>query len=205
LLILFVELLLETISLAVIAAVLGVVMRDSGGVVRGLLATVLVYAAVVLGAGAFAVSLSRKSASGPPPGWVRSLGINAGIWRRVQRSLRQLRGSVSSLREAHVGLMLVALAFSILHILARLVTLPIIVYSYGGDVASAPLILWPLVLLYGAAVSPAPGGGGVVELVFKAALGGTLLHDYSASSLIWWRVYTFYIYIVIGAIAAGAP
>lgn len=203
LLILFVELLLETISLAVIAAVLGVVLRDSEGVVRGLLATVLVYATVVLGAGAFAVSLSRKNASGPPPRWARTLGINAGAWRRVQRSLRQLRGSVSSLREAQAGLMLVALLFSILHILARLVTLPIIVYSYGGDVASGPLILWPLVLLYGAAVSPAPGGGGVVELAFKAALGGTLPARLLGASLIWWRVYTFYIYIVIGAIAAG--
>jgi uncharacterized membrane protein YbhN (UPF0104 family) len=43
----------------------------------------------------------------------------------------------------------------------------------------------------------------VVELAFKAALGGTLPARLLGASLIWWRVYTFYIYIVIGAIAAG--
>ena len=43
----------------------------------------------------------------------------------------------------------------------------------------------------------------MVEFVFKASLGGTLPARLLGASLIWWRVYTFYIYIVIGAIAAG--
>ena len=65
------------------------------------------------------------------------------------------------------------------------------------------LVLWPMALLYGAAVAPAPGGGGVVEIAFKAALGGVLPGRLMAASLIWWRVYSFYIYLAIGAVAAG--
>jgi hypothetical protein len=59
------------------------------------------------------------------------------------------------------------------------------------------------VLLYGAAVAPVPAGGGVVELGFKAALGGAIPARLLATSLIWWRVYTFYIYLLVGAFAAG--
>jgi uncharacterized membrane protein YbhN (UPF0104 family) len=57
--------------------------------------------------------------------------------------------------------------------------------------------------LYGAAVAPAPGGGGVVELAFKATLGRTIPDRLLGASLIWWRVYSFYIYILFGALATG--
>lgn len=205
LLVLFLELFLEMLSLVVVATILGVVMRDAGDVVRNLVATVGLYAAAVLGAGVFALSLAKRRSAGPPPRWARWVGINAGGWRRVQRSLRQLRDNASSLRTAHKGLMLSALGFSIAHVAARLVALPVIVgtYSAGALPALGPLILWPLLLLYGAAVAPAPGGGGLVELAFKASLGGAIPDRLVAAALIWWRVYTFYIYIVIGAISAG--
>jgi uncharacterized protein (TIRG00374 family) len=203
LLVLFLELFLEMISLAVIAVGFGIVWRDESGMVRGLLVTVAVYSLGVLGAGAAAYVLARRRASGPPPRLVTLIGINAGIWRKVQLSLRQLRSSLGSVREAHLGLMLAALACSILHVLARLLALPILVYSYGETAPLSKLVLWPMALLYGAAVAPAPGGGGLVEFAFKAALGGVLPARLIAASLIWWRVYSFYIYIVIGAIAAG--
>jgi glycosyltransferase 2 family protein len=64
-------------------------------------------------------------------------------------------------------------------------------------------VLWPMALLYGAAVAPVPGGGGVVELAFKGALDDVLPARLIPATLIWWRTYSFYIYIVIGAIAAG--
>jgi glycosyltransferase 2 family protein len=67
----------------------------------------------------------------------------------------------------------------------------------------APLALWPLGFLYGAAVVPAPGGGGAVEVAFQAALGGAIPVTLFAAALVWWRFYTFYIYILLGAIAAG--
>lgn len=203
LLVLFLELFLEMVSLVLVAGVMGIVLRDSGAMVRGLLATVVVYAGGILGSGYFAFTLARRRSSGPPPEWVRALGINAGVWRRVQKSLRHVRQSVTALKAADRGMLALALLFSVLHVLARLLPLPIIVYSYGGNVSLGPLVLWPLLLLYGAAVAPAPGGGGVVEFAFKASLGGTLPARLLGASLIWWRVYTFYIYIVIGAIAAG--
>ena len=203
LLILFLELFLEVVSLALLAIVFGIAWRHESGMIRGLLATVAVYALGVLGTGGLAVWVARRGANGPPPALVRLAGVNAGVWRRIQLSLRSLRGSLGSLRRAHAGLMGAALALSVLHVLARLLTLPIIVYTYGERASLSALVLWPTVLLYGAAVAPAPGGGGVVELAFKAALGGVLPARLVAASLIWWRVYSFYIYIAIGAIAAG--
>jgi hypothetical protein len=71
------------------------------------------------------------------------------------------------------------------------------------DVPLAPLALWPLGFLYGAAVVPAPGGGGAVEMAFRAALGNAIPARLFAAALIWWRFYTFYIYILLGALAAG--
>ena len=202
-LILFLELFLEMVSLAMIALGLGFLWRDQSGMIRGLLATVALYALAVLGTGATAYVVAQKGASGPAPRLVRMVGINSGIWRRVQLALRQLRSSIGSLRGAHKGLMGTALLFSVLHVLARLLPLPIIVYTYGEHAPLSALVLWPMALLYGAAVAPAPGGGGVVEFAFKAALGGTLPPRLIAASLIWWRVYSFYLYIGIGAFAAG--
>ncbi|MEO6446658.1 MAG: lysylphosphatidylglycerol synthase transmembrane domain-containing protein [Gemmatimonadaceae bacterium] len=202
-LVLFIELFLEMLSLLVIAALMALLLHESGTMMRGLLVTVIFYAGAILGAGFLAYRLSERNANGPPPRWVSALGVHAGVWRRVQRTLRQVRGSVSALRRARKRTLSLALLLSILHVAARLLPLPIIVASYGGVERVGPLVLWPLLLLYGAAVAPAPGGGGVVEFAFKAALGGTLPAQLLGASLIWWRVYTFYIYIVVGAVAAG--
>jgi hypothetical protein len=69
--------------------------------------------------------------------------------------------------------------------------------------ALAPLVLWPLALSYGAAVAPAPGGGGVVEAAFGATLAGAIPATIFGASLIWWRVYTFYAYVLLGGVATG--
>ena len=203
LLILFTELFLEMLSLAALAVVLAVAFSGSGPLVGSLIGLVGGYAAVVLGAGAFAWALARRSASGPPPKWARSVGFHAGRWRAVQRALRQIRASVGGLRQASLPLMIGALLFSILHVLLRLTILPAIVLSLDPTVELSPLVLWPIVFIYGGAVAPAPGGGGVVEIAFRAALGGVIPAAYFASALIWWRFYTFYLYIVLGALGAG--
>ena len=203
LLILFAELFLEMLSLGVLAIVLAFGFRGSGPVVGGLIGLVGGYAAVVLGGGAFGLVLARRRAAGPPPRWARSLGFNAGRWRAVQRALRQLKTSVGGLRDANIPLMIGAFLFSIVHVLLRLTILPAIVLSLDPTVPLSPLVLWPLALLYGIAVAPAPGGGGAVELVFRAALGGVIPAAYFGSALIWWRFYTFYLYILLGALAAG--
>ena len=203
LLILFTELFLEMLSLAALAVVLAIVFSGSGPLVGSLIGLVGGYAAVILGAGAFGWALARRSASGPPPRWARSVGFHAGRWRAVQRALRQIRASVGGLRHASVPLMIAALVFSIAHVLLRLTILPTIVLSFAPDADLSPLVLWPLVFLYGGAVAPAPGGGGVIEIAFRAALGGDIPDAHFASALIWWRFYTFYLYIVLGALGAG--
>ena len=135
--------------------------------------------------------------------WARSVGFNGARWRAVQRALRQIRASVGGLRRASPSLMGGALLFSVAHVLLRLTILPVIVLSLAPDVPLSPLVLWPLVFLYGGAVAPAPGGGGVVEIAFRATLHDVIPDVAFASALIWWRFYTFYLYILLGALAAG--
>jgi glycosyltransferase 2 family protein len=93
---------------------------------------------------------------------------------------------------------------SVVHVGIRLTVLPALVLTSIPTAPLAPLALWPLGFLYGAAVVPAPGGGGAVEMAFRAALGGAIPTSLFAASLIWWRFYTFYIYILLGALAAGS-
>ena len=42
-----------------------------------------------------------------------------------------------------------------------------------------------------------------ISLAFSAALRGVIGPKLFAPALLWWRFYTFYIYIVLGALAAG--
>jgi uncharacterized protein (TIRG00374 family) len=202
LLVLFLELLIELLSLVIIAVLL-LAFLPAGGALKGVAAMVGGYAIVVLGLGVGGWMLSRRRANGPPPRWARAIGIGAGLWRAVQLGLRNLRGSVDALRHARVSMMAASLACSIAHISGRLMTLPIIIASLGADVNLTSLILWPLVLLYGGALIPAPAGGGAMEFGFSAIMSGILPADVLAASLIWWRFYSYYIYVLLGALAAG--
>lgn len=207
-LVLFLELFLEMWSLVLVCSVLAVLFAGRGASTGGLLALVGGYSTVVLGAGAAGWFLSRRNANGPPPAWARALGLAAPRWRAVQRTLRSLRGAVTSLRRAKVGLMLLAFGGSVLHVLFKVATLPILVFL--GDPAFprtmdtlAPLVLWPLALFYGGVVVPAPGGGGFIEGAFAATLSTAIPAGIFVAALLWWRFYTFYLYILIGGLAAG--
>jgi uncharacterized membrane protein YbhN (UPF0104 family) len=200
LLVLFLELFIELLSLVLIASVLLLVLPATGAL-KGVAAMVGGYATVVLGLGAGAWGLSRRRAHGPPPAWARGLGIGAGFWRRIQLSLRHLRDSVDAVRHARPSMMAASLACSVAHICGRLMTLPIIIYALGADVPLTSLILWPLVLLYGGALIPAPAGGGAMEFGFSHIMRDILPLDVMAAALIWWRFY--YIYVLLGAFAAG--
>ncbi|MEW5915960.1 MAG: lysylphosphatidylglycerol synthase transmembrane domain-containing protein [Gemmatimonadota bacterium] len=203
LVVLFLELMLELLSLVILAIVALVVFRGEGGMVRAVSAMLGGYAAFVLGLGVAAYLLSRGRTGGPPPDWARSLRVNAFAWRWVQRVLRHTRASVESVREAQFGWLSLALLVSIAHIAARLTILPAIVLSYGRAPDLAPLVFWPLALIYGGAAVPAPAGGGLMEVAFKATLGAVLPPAIFGAALIWWRFYTFYIYVPLGALAAG--
>lgn len=207
-LILFLELFLEMWSLVLVCTVLAVLFQGRGTSVSGLLALVGGYSTFVLGTAAVALLLSRRNANGPPPVWARRVGLHAGRWRAVQRTLRSLRESIGSLRRANKGLMALALVGSLVHVLCKVAVLPIIVYL--GDPTFpltmdtlAPLVLWPLALFYGGVAVPAPGGGGFIEGAFAATLTSAIPPALFVSALVWWRFYTFYLYILVGGLAAG--
>ena len=190
-------------SLAAVVLVVAIVFRHAGGVLVGLVSMVGAYAGVIIGIGALALFLSRRNANGPPPRWARRLRLHAGRWRTIQRALRKLRTTIDSVERVHKGAAISAFIASFVHVAIRLTVLPALVLTSVASAPLAPLALWPLGFLYGAAVVPAPGGGGAVEMAFRAALGSAIPVQLFGAALVWWRFYTFYIYIVLGAIAAG--
>lgn len=206
--VLFMELFLEMVSLLVVCSLLAWMFAGRGASARGLLALVGGYSTFVLGAGAVGLVLARRNSHGPPPAWARHVGLHAGRWRRLQNILRQLRSSVTLLRQSRIGMMLLALGGSILHVCFKVSALPVLVFLGDRSFAVtmdtlAPLVLYPLALFYGGVVVPAPGGGGFIEGAFAATLQHSIPAGIFAASLIWWRFYTFYLYIVVGGLAAG--
>jgi uncharacterized membrane protein YbhN (UPF0104 family) len=85
----------------------------------------------------------------------------------------------------------------------RLAVLPIIGLALDPSLPLSSLVLWPLILLYGGAVAPAPGGGGAVEVGFRFAYGSMMSPAVLGGALLWWRFYTFYMYVLLGGASVG--
>lgn len=205
LLVIYAELFLEMISLALVAIGLFVIFRNAGSTLIGVVGAVGLYALFVLGTGALGWFLSAKyGTTGPAPKWARRFKLHGARWRKVQRALATLRSAISGIRHMRLGMTGLALFASVLHICLRLAILPAIVYSLTDvHVPLAPLVLWPVALMWGSALAPLPGGGGAVEVGFKAALGHAMPATIFGAALVWWRFYTFYLFILLGALAAG--
>lgn len=204
LLILFTELFLEMTSLCLLCAILAVAFHGSGRVVSLMTAMIGGYAAIVVSIGALGYFVAHRNAHGPPPDWARSMGLHAGRWRVVQRAMRSLRSGIAALKHARALPMAGAFLASMLHVSLRLAVLPIVALAMNPSLPLGKLVLWPLVFLYGGAVAPAPGGGGAVEFGFKFAFSGVMTPSVLGGALIWWRFYSFYLYVVFGALAAGS-
>lgn len=202
-LVLFLELFLEALSLAIVVGLLALVFRGATRALGPLLVLVGGYAAFVVAVGIGGAVLARRYASGNSPAWARRVGLGGLRWHAVQRALRQLQLGMEALRRARGGALATSLAASVAHVALRLCALPAIVLPLAPAVALAPLVLWPLALFYGSVVSPAPGGGGAVELAFTTVLRDAIPAPLMGRALVWWRVYTFYGYVLLGALAAG--
>lgn len=202
LVVLFAELFLEALSLATVVLVVAIVFRHAGFVLGALVGVVGAYAGSVIGVGVVAVMLSRRPLGDQAPRWMRRIGLGGKRWDMIGRSLAQVRAAVSSVKHVDYRWAFGSYVMSVIHVAMRLFVLPALVLGAGVKAPLAPLALWPLGLLYGAAVVPAPGGGGAVELAFRAALAGVIGPAYFAAALLWWRFYTFYIYIILGAFVA---
>jgi len=203
LVVLYAELFLEALSLATVVIVVAIVFRHAGFVLGALVGVVGEYAGFVLGVAVLAIVLARRHVGDAAPLWARRLGLGGRRWEMIQRWFAQVRTTVDSVRHIDMRWAAASYTMSVIHVAMRLCVLPALVLGAGAIAPLAPLALWPLGFLYGAAVVPAPGGGGAVELAFRAALAGVIGKQYFAAALLWWRFYTFYIYIVLGAIVAG--
>jgi uncharacterized membrane protein YbhN (UPF0104 family) len=203
LLVLFAELFLEALSLAIVVAIVAVIFHSAGRVLGALVGVVGGYSVFVLAIGALGLLLSRRSASGPPPRWALRLRLHSGRWRVIQRWLRQVRRTVDQVRDVDLGPAALALLASVVHVAVRLAVLPALVLPAAPNLPLAPIALWPFSLMYGAVVVPVPGAGGAVEVAFRAALGDVIPPSIFGAALLWWRFYTFYIYILLGALVAG--
>lgn len=202
--ILYAELFFEMISLGVVVLAMTVLFGASSRAFVAMIGVVGGYAAFVLGLGAAGVILSRRNVGDEPPPWARRIRLHGKRWAFVQRWFERMRATVDRFRNMRYGWATLSLLASITHMAVRFTILPVIVYSMTSTpVPLAPLVVWPLGIIYGAGVVPAPGGGGAVELAFRAALGGVIPPDLFAASLVWWRFYTFYLYIALGALVAG--
>ena len=201
--VLFAELFLEALSLATVVVIVAIVFRHAGVVLGALIGVVGGYATFVIGIAATAVVLSRRHVGDAAPIWAVRFGMGGRRWDVIQRWFAQVRSSVDSVKHIDYRWAVASYTMSVIHVAMRLCVLPALVLGAGANVPLAPLALWPLGLLYGAAVVPAPGGGGAVELAFRAVLAGVIGPALFAAALLWWRFYTFYIYIVLGAVAAG--
>lgn len=202
LVVLYAELFLEVLSLAFVVLLVALVFPHAGAVLYTLISMVSLYTAAIIGLGGLALLLSRRSASAPPP-WALRLRLNEKRWRVIQKAIRKLRSTIDSVERVHWGSAVSAFFASVVHVAIKLTVLPALVLTSIPSAPIAPLALWPLGFLYGAAVIPAPGGGGAVEVAFKSALGNAIPLELFGAALLWWRFYTFYIYILLGAIAAG--
>ena len=203
LVVLFAELFLEALSLATVVIIVAIVFRHAGVVLGALVGVVGGYAGFVIGIAVIAVMLSQRNVNNAPPPWAMRLGLGGRRWEVIQRWFAQVRSTVDSVRHIDMRWAAGAYTMSVIHVAMRLCVLPALVLGAGANAPLAPLALWPLGLLYGAAVVPAPGGGGAVEIAFRAALAPVIGPSLFAAALLWWRFYTFYIYILLGAVVAG--
>jgi uncharacterized protein (TIRG00374 family) len=202
--VLFAEMFLEALSLATVVLVVAIVFPKAGSVLIALVAAVGGYAGFVVGIAILAVTLSRRHVGDDAPRWARRIWLGGKRWEVIQRWFAQVRSTVDSVKHIDLRWAFASYSLSVVHVAMRLCVLPGLVLGSGVAAPLAPLALWPLLLLYGAAMVPAPGGGGAVELTFRMALGNTIAPQVFAAALLWWRFYTFYIYIILGAFVAGA-
>ena len=203
LVILYTEIFFEAISMAVVVLGITVLFHASGRARLAMAGVIGMYALFVMGVSVIGVLMARRATS-DEPAWARRFRLHGKRWDRIQKWLGRVRSTVEAFKSMRLGWGALSLLASIVHMAVRFTVLPAIIYSSTtAPVPLAPLVVWPLGIIYGAGIVPAPGGGGAVELTFRAALGGAIPPALFAAALVWWRFYTFYIYIIVGGLVAG--
>ena len=166
---------------------------------------ILSYAGMVFTLGGVAIWAAR-SAGADPPGWWTTLRLTPPRWRAPQEQGRAFIEHARDLRRVPWTVNLGVLAATVAHMAARVLVLAALVEGWTGipEGGLTPLVLWPFALLYLGTLLPPPGGGGVLEVSFASALGGTLGQAVLPAALLWWRVYTYYLPAAVGGLVLMA-
>lgn len=194
----------EALVLLATSAMLALLVDQGRWVSLGLLG----YASIVLSAWGLALLLSRAPRDEPPPVW-RLMHLSAERWTGFRATAALFRQRSARLLRISPRWAAVILVATVVHMACRLAVLPLLVTPLLADPPSAALvgdlILRPFFVLYATALLPPPGGGGGVELTFAAALAGVLDPATLGVTLLWWRLYTFYLSALAGGVMLLRP
>lgn len=167
----------------------------------------LLYAGIVSALGLVALAVVPKEHRTAPRWWNR-VHLGEDRWTHLLEGAKGFRERSVDILALPRATLALATVWSFAHITARMLLLPVLAWAALPDPASvqpllADLTLRPLFVHYATALLPPPGGAGGVEAAFAAVLGGTIAPASVAATLVWWRVYTFYLPTLAGMAVIG--
>lgn len=166
--------------------------------------TVAAFSAVIVLALLVASARRRRGGRRDAPQLLARLGVSRRAWRGLRLQALKFRRTLRLVRREPLRSRLLILILSVLNVGARLAILPLLALPLAADDSLLRLIAWPLLFLYPGAALPLPGGGGVIEMGFAAALAQDFGAEELSVALVWWRFYTHHLLAAFGALAIGA-
>ena len=118
---------------------------------------------------------------------------------RLARSVIHFRQSVRLLLTMRASRLFLLYFFCLGHWMLRYSILAVLLSLMGASVPWGFLFVVQSLLIFAGQATFLPGGGGGVEIGFSALLSPYLDPMTSASALLVWRFFTFYLYLLAGA------
>ena len=122
---------------------------------------------------------------------------------RVKRWVNDFRYATQTLRDGGPRLIVPLVLLQLLYWIAMFSLIPLILHALGWRGPLAPIIVGQAVLQILMPFSPLPGGAGVAEFGYLGLIGQSVPADLVVPSLVLWRLCTWIIPMVLGAIALG--
>jgi glycosyltransferase 2 family protein len=140
--------------------------------------------------------------------------IIAALWTRKPMGMgllpRRVRKYTSSFREANLVLLRSGwktiagtVALQAVYWLAMFSIIPLVLMALGYTGGMLHVIVAQAALQVIMPFSPLPGGAGVAELGYLGLIGATVPSDIRVSSLLLWRIFTWLVPVVLGALTIG--
>lgn len=132
--------------------------------------------------------------------------ISAGIWLLVRRAVRVApRIAQRPWRRVRVygrrlpaSTLVASALLGFLNVAARIAILPVLLMTLPDPPPLGPAILGSFALLYSQLALPTPSGAGVVDIGLLAGAAGSTGGS-GVAILLWWRTYTTFVGVAIGA------